>query len=103
MTMQEKITHTIFEVVDEINQLLPPEQQLQKSSETVLLGKESKLDSLGLINFIVATEEKIEEKFDGATIMLADSLTLPEENSPLTTIGRLVNHLSLLLEQEAHA
>ena len=101
--MQEKITQTVFEVVDEINQLLPPEQQLLKSSETVLLGKESKLDSLGLINFIVATEEKIEEKFDGATIMLADSLTLPEENSPLTTIGRLVNHLSTLLKQEAHA
>jgi acyl carrier protein len=103
MTTQEKITQTIFEVVDEINQMLPPEQQLQKSTETVLVGQESRLDSLGLVNFIVATEQKIEEEFDGATIMLADSMALPEESSPLTTIGRLVNHLSTLLEQEAHA
>lgn len=103
MTKHEKITQSIFEVIDDLNPLLPAEQQLEKSPDTVLLGEAGKLDSLGLVNFIVATEQKIEEEFEGATVTLADTMALSPENSPLATIGTLVEYLSTLLEQEAYA
>ncbi|MCL4298377.1 MAG: hypothetical protein KJ077_21750 [Anaerolineae bacterium] len=102
MVNQERITQTVFEVIDELNQLLPAEQHLEKDADTPLFGKSGRLDSLGLVNLIVATEQKIEEKFDGAAITLADSMTLPEEHSPFTSVGKLVDHLSLLLEQETN-
>lgn len=102
MTKHERITQTVFEVIDELNQLLPPEEQLKKSPETALFGQAGKLDSLGLVNFIVMTEEKIEEKFNGAAVSLADSMALPEEISPFTSVGKLVDHLATLIENGAH-
>jgi len=102
MTTHEKITQTVFEVIDELNQLLPPAEQLEKSPETALFGPASQLDSLGLVNFIVMTEEKIEEQFNGAAISLADSMALPEEISPFTSVDKLVNYLATLVENGAH-
>jgi hypothetical protein len=102
MTKHQQITQIIFEVIDDLNQILPPEQQLKKSTDTALFGQSGQLDSLGLVNFIVATEQKMEEEFDGAVVSLADSMLMPEEISPFTRVGKLVDHLALMLEQEAY-
>ena len=50
---EERILRTIFEVVNEVNKMLPEERRLQKSPDTFLAGDSGNLDSLGLINFIV--------------------------------------------------
>ena len=94
--MVERVTQSIFRAIDEVNQLLPKEQQLEKSSETILSDSSAKLDSLGLVNLIVATEQKIEEEF-GVTITLADAKAMYEKNSPFKTIKSLTEYISLLL------
>lgn len=93
-----RIVQILFNAIDELNQQLPKEQHLKKSTDTALLGQ---LDSLGLINLIVATEQGVEENF-GTSITLADERTLAQENSPLKNIGTFADHVALLLGEKAN-
>ena len=99
MVESGKVTHAVFDAVDEVNQQLPKGRQLEKSVDTVLYGESAELDSLGLINLIVATEQKIEEKI-GVTITLADDESMSQKDSPFTSIGNLIDYISLLLERK---
>ena len=67
--VSEKIIQSIYSAIDEINQQLPVEQRLDKSIDMVLLGSSGRLDSLGIINLIVLTEQEVEKKL-GAKIIL---------------------------------
>ncbi len=96
MTNQEKIVKIIFSAVDETNLLLPNNRQLTKSTETHLFGDSSKLDSLGLVSFIAATEQKIEEEL-GISITLADERAMSQKDNPFKTIGALRDYICLLL------
>jgi acyl carrier protein len=97
MARNEKVVEAVFKAVDEVNQQLAREQHVDKSVDTVLTGPSAKLDSLGLVNFIVATEQEIEKEF-GMIISLADESAMSQSKSPLTTIGALVDYISTLLE-----
>ncbi len=99
MQNKERVTKVVFNVIEEINQELPDNQQLEKSRETVLFGRLSELDSLGLVNLIIATEQAIEEEF-GVTITIADERAMSQKNSPFKTLGALIDYACLLLEKE---
>lgn len=98
MTNQNQILRLIFSAVNEINQQLPKDQQLVKSIDTVLFGQQGKLDSLGLVNLIVATEQKIEEEL-GVAITIADEKAMSQKHNPFKTIGSLSDYISLLLKE----
>ena len=100
MVSRDKIIQTIFDVIDELKQQVPVIQQLDKSVDTVLFGKSGQLDSLGLVNLIVATEQKIEEEL-GVAMTLADEKALSRKSSPFRTIGTLADYISLLLEKSS--
>ena len=100
MVSRDKIIQTIFDVIDELKQQVPVIQQLDKSVDTVLFGQSGQLDSLGLVNLIVATEQKIEEEF-GVAMTLADEKALSRKSSPFRTIGTLADYISLLLEESS--
>lgn len=99
LTMQDRqrITRSLFDVIDEFNQSVPPQRQLAKTADTPLYGKHGTLDSLALVNLIVATEQRIEEDF-GTPISLADERAMSQEKSPFRTVETLVNYIALLLE-----
>lgn len=101
MENDKKIIGLIFHVVDEINQQLPKNTQLIKSTDTVLFGKSGVLDSLGLVNFIVSTEQKIEEEF-GTTISLTDEKAMSQKNSPFKSIGTLADYIISILKVKAN-
>lgn len=92
MTQIKRVTHAIFRAVEEVNRQLPKKRRLEKSTETVLYGE---LDSLGLVNLIVETEQKVEEQF-GMAITLTDEKIM----SQIKTIGTLADYVSLLLEKK---
>jgi acyl carrier protein len=96
---KEKITGAIYAAIDEVNQLRPKDQRLAKSSDTVLLGKSGQLDSLGVVNFIVATEMNIEEEF-GISVNLADDKAMSQENSPFRTVGTFADYISNILAEK---
>jgi len=101
MTTKERITQVILSAIDEVNMQLPKEQQLDKFVDTVLFGSSGKLDSLGLVTLIIATEQKIEQEL-GITITLADERAISQKNSPFRTIGTLADYSSLLLEENSN-
>jgi len=100
MSDSNKLTQAIFDAIDEINEQIPKEQQrLTKSVDTVLFGESGKLDSLGLVNLIVATEQKLEELFE-ISITLADEKAMSQKNSPFRTVGTLTEYISKLMEEK---
>ena len=101
MTNKEQITQLIFETIDEINQLLSDEKQLTKSLETILFGQGGQLDSLGLVNFIVSTEQRV-KKETNVVITLVDDRAMTQEDSPLKTVGSLTDYVMFLLEEHAN-
>ena len=98
MINNEKIILAIFDAIDEINEQFHKEQKLPKSTDTVLFGETGKLDSLGLVNLIVATEQRVEEIFN-ISLTLADEKAMSQKNSPFRTVGTLTKYISKLLQE----
>lgn len=95
----EKIQTLLWSAVDELNLQLRRDQRLAKSTEERLTGEGGRLDSLGLINLLVLTEQRIESEF-GCQVMLADDQALAAESSPFATLGTLAEHVRKVLEQK---
>jgi len=100
--MREKIVQSIYNSVDSLNAQLPTEEHITKSNDTILFGSGSKIDSLGLINLIVAVEQNIEDDFD-IPITLADERAMSQENSPFRTVGSLTDYIEMLLDEKLNA
>ena len=75
--------------------MLPPEQQLAPTEETVLTGGSGTLDSLSLVNFIVTFEGKAHEVF-GLSLNLAEEIAAL--NGPLSSLGSLVDYVENKIE-----
>lgn len=95
------VNQIIAEAINELNQELPADKQLDKDPDTPLFGKSGKIDSLGLVRFIVSVEQKIEENL-GDSIMLADEKAFAQKVSPFNTISTFVNYIFMLLEGDIH-
>jgi len=94
--MNEETLGCVYAAIDEANEDrdgLPP---LEKSPTTPIHGTASGLDSLGLINFVVAVEEEVEKRF-GAEIVLSDDRSLSAEPSPFESVGALAAYIDVLL------
>ena len=99
MNNNEKVQKAIFSAIEEINTQLPNEEELEINNDSVLYGSKGKLDSLGLINLVVAIEQNIEDDFD-ITITLADERAMSQEHSPFRTIKTLTDYIEILLEEK---
>jgi acyl carrier protein len=99
MNAQDKVIQIIFAVIDETNPRLPPERRLDKSLETVLFGKQGKLDSIGLVHFIVEVEERLREDL-GVSITVADERAMSAESSPFRSISSLARYITQLVASE---
>lgn len=60
----------------------------QVDSETVLIGPEAFLDSVGLVSVVMEIEARIDEDF-GAEVSLTSDAAMSRERSPLRTIGTI--------------
>jgi acyl carrier protein len=69
----------------------------QIAPETPLFGPDGLLDSLGLVSFIVAVEQTIEDVY-GVAISLADDKAMSQRQSPYRTIGSLAHYTSQLIQ-----
>ena len=99
MIARNKILEGIYAAIDEVNEQLPEGQNLEKSLETVLLGSSGKLESVNLVNLLVAIEENIEETF-GIPISITDERAVSEKNSPFRTVETLCNFMLNLLDEK---
>jgi acyl carrier protein len=90
MTGNQAVVEVIYSAVDDLNEILDPEERLSKSPDEVLIGKDARLDSLGLVNLIVLVEERIQQRFN-VSITLVDERALSQSNSPFQTLGTLAD------------
>ena len=97
--MHEEITRMLFGVIDELNQLRPAEEHLEKNLETPLAGDSGRLDSAGLINLIVVTEQKTAEEL-GMPILLTDDRTMSRVKEVFCTLGTLADYIQLLINEK---
>ena len=88
MTADDKVVAAINSAIDDLNEVLEPEERLEKSAQVALIGQDARLDSLGLVNLIVLVEEKIQQQF-GVGITLVDERAMSQSKSPFRTLGTL--------------
>jgi acyl carrier protein len=86
----------IYAAIAELNPQLAKEQQLQASLDTTLFGDGGKLDSLGLANLIVITEQKLEDHY-GFRVDLMQNDPFSPGTGHFRTIRSLATHISDLL------
>lgn len=95
---KKKVIELIFSAVGEINKRLPENGQIEQSIKTVLFGENGKLDSLGLVNLIVAIEQNIEDEFE-QSIIIADERAMSQKRSPFRTIDSLADYIDILMQE----
>lgn len=98
---RDAVLQVMFAVIDEVNETLPADQQLEKSVETHLFDKQGKLDSLGLVNFIVSLEQGVADEF-GLAVTLADEKAFSRETSPFRTVDSLTDYVMERLKSTAN-
>lgn len=78
---------------------LPVETPVQDYESVKLLGSRAICDSLGMVSYLVALEERVNETFD-AEISLMSERAMSQERSPFRNLEALVNFIVELLGEE---
>ena len=100
MVALNEIIDIIYNCIDEIN--AQNDTNIFKNLNSRLFGKESNLDSLGIVTLIIAIEQAINDKYY-VEITIADEKAMSQERSPFRTVDTLANYIiELLLDGEKH-
>ncbi|MBK8020920.1 MAG: hypothetical protein IPK19_05690 [Chloroflexi bacterium] len=89
---QQQILEVIYGAIDDINRQLPAEQRLAKTPTTELYTESSNMDSLGLVNLILSTEERLEDAF-GVSISISDQSVISRASNPFRTVQTLADFI----------
>lgn len=93
---KEKVDAILHEALRQTNELLPKEKRLKAADDTVLFGDGAALDSLGLVNLLVAVEQGIADTFN-CEVTLATDKAVARKNSPFRTVATLRDYVMELL------
>jgi len=92
----------VFDIINaaitNFNQSTDQSYNFKFDEKAVLFGKGSVLDSIGLVNFVVAVEEEIENS-TGKIIVLGEDIALTSENSPFSSIKALAEYIYNLIKE----
>lgn len=84
----------IYEVIDKVNEEFDG-VELKKDLDTIIMGDESDLDSMDLIEFITLIEDKI-EIYTGTYISISNENVMSSKNSPFRTVSSLKEYIDSL-------
>lgn len=96
MNHAQQIDGALAEAIEETNRQLPADRQLTTDPGTVLVGDGGVLDSLGLLAFLVAVEQRIAARCSAQVALVGADLT--EAGGPLSSLGALADYLVAALE-----
>jgi acyl carrier protein len=92
-----RIVALVLRAVAEVNRMLPDGSRLREDTSCPLVQPDGPLDSLGVINLLVAVEDQVEAEF-GRRLNLTQVDT-PEDSSPLSTVGSLAKFVAERLKK----
>jgi len=72
------------------------------NGDTVLVGKDAVLDSLGVVSLIVEVEQRLEGGH-GISVTLANDKAMSQKNSPFRTVAVLTDHVMSMATGESAA
>ena len=98
---REQVMEAIFKAIDIVNQGRAPAQRIPKATDTVLIGAGATVDSLGLVNLVVAVEEEVASSF-GAAVNIADEQARAQASSPLRTVQSMADYIVARLPESHH-
>jgi acyl carrier protein len=81
----------VYDAIDVVNRQLPAARRLRKAPETVIVGVGGTLDSLGLVNFVLALEDKVAATGTHVALLNDDMLI---EDSPLRTVQTVSRYIA---------
>ena len=93
MTTAQKALEAVYAALEELNRLRPADKRLARNPDTPLAGSGGLLDSLGLVTFIVAVEQQVEDRL-GRTVTLTDDALLADDNGVFSTVATLATHIA---------
>ena len=98
MNSEKQTIQLIYQAIDSVNEMLSEEDWLSKTPETILSPnlEIGGLDSLSMVNFIVALEQIIAEEMD-KTLSIVDDLRISDEHNPFASIAILADDIDSLL------
>lgn len=88
-------TDAVAIVVTSLNEVFAQEGTPPPASvtdETVLVGPDAVLDSMGVVQLIVEIEQRVEQTH-GISITLANDKAMSRRSSPFRTVGVLADHV----------
>ena len=94
-----KVLNLVYESMKELNEDQEEDSRLELKEETILFGRDSSLDSLGLVNLIVAIEQRLLDEL-GLEVELTSEAAMSKTRSPFRTVKSLADYICLLLEEE---
>ena len=100
MEVNDRVKKVVYAAIDEVNLLLPEEQRLEHDPSTPLVGENGRLDSLGVVNLIVTTEQKVQAEFK-SVVSLTEMMSA-ENLSHYQTVGALCEHLTKQLGESSN-
>lgn len=96
----DEVLQIIYSSISDLNLQLPPTKRIVLSPDTVLFGAGSTLDSLGLANFIVITEQRLEDRF-GFRIDLTQDDPFSPNSGHFRSVQSLTTYVCELAERPA--
>ena len=71
---------------------------VEKKPEAPLLGSDQGVDSLTIVNLVVAIEEQIQKKM-GKTVVLVDEDSMALQEHPFRTLGTLATYVEKVIQK----
>lgn len=94
-TSVQVVIASLREVLDQTGEPVPE----QLGEETVLVGNNAILDSLGVVSLIVEVEQRLDMDYQ-TSVTLANDKAMSQRNSPFRTVGVLADYICTLLKEE---
>jgi acyl carrier protein len=90
------VVASLKEVFEQVG--TPPPDHV--GEDTVLVGNDAVLDSLGVVQLIVEVEQRVEESHS-VSVTLANDKAMSARNSPFRTVGVLADHVIATAQEAA--
>ena len=87
---EEAARAVVLVSLEGLRPLLPPGVKVENEPDSPLAGPDGPLDSLGIVNLVVAVENEVRLRF-GTAVGLMDALGLAAEESPFRTVETLTD------------
>ena len=87
----QQITTIVLDSIRTINMSRDEATQVEVSPNARLYGRDSKLDSLGLVSLVIEVEEQLRDQ--GVDVSLSDERAMSRQRSPYRDVPSLVSFI----------